>query len=318
MGLRRKVKEVSPTIEEAIEEFVQSRKNRNLSGKSITWYERRNRYLLADMLDKPLVELSLRDVEQRLGAVLDRASAITRNGYMRAVKVFLYWAERKNFELSLNPHQLEKAVEPKRNPPCFTHEQIVDLLSAPDQSDFCGLRDYAFMALMLGTGIRVSEMIGLRTSNVYLPKAQAPGVPEGMVEVIGKGDKQRRIALDENCQRVLKRYLRARELALSEVGLKSDALFPSRLGRHMSYRVVLDKFRKYGRQAGIENVRLSPHTTRHTFATMYMRDGGQLHHLRLILGHTTLTMSQRYAHLEDRDAFNETRTCNPLARLNLR
>lgn len=318
MGLRRKVREVNPTIEEVIEEFVQSRKNRNLSGRSVRWYEKRNRYLLVDLLDTPLAELTLWDVEQRLGAVLDRATAITRNGYMRAVKVFLYWAERNNYEMSLNPHKLEKAVEPKRNPQFFTPEQIADLLSAPDQSDFCGLRDYAFLTVMLGTGIRVSEMTSLTVPDLYLPKAQGADLPEATIQVIGKGDKQRRIALEHNCQKVLKRYLRARELALSEVGLKTDVLFPSRLGREMSYRVVLDKFKNYGGQAGIENVRLAPHTTRHTFATLFMRNGGQLHHLRLILGHSSLTMSQRYAHLEDRDAFAETRTCNPLARMSLR
>jgi site-specific recombinase XerD len=317
MALGRTVYEYSPTVEEVIEEFVQYCKTRNLSSKTVRWYDGRNRYLLADLLDRPLAELSRRDIEQRLGDVLNRTGAITRNGYMRAVKALLYWADRQDYELSFGPSKLQKAVEPKRNPHFFAPEQIVDLLSAPDKNDFYGLRDHAFMTLMFGTGIRVSEMTTLRLADVYLPKAHGHGMPDATIQVIGKGDRQRRIALDENCETVLRRYAKARQLSLAEVGLESDVLFPSRLGRRMSYRVVLDKFRKYGAQANIEGVRLAPHTARHTFATLYMRNGGKLHNLQLILGHSTLAMSRHYAHIEDADAFAETRACSPLAKLKL-
>lgn len=317
MALRRAVYEYSPTVEEAIEEFVQYCKKRNLSARTIRWYGGRNRYLLADLLDKPLSELSRREVEQRLGTVLDRTGAITRNGYMRALKAFLFWADRQDYELSFGPSKLKKAIEPKRNPQFFTPEQIVDLLSAPDKTDFYGLRDHALMTLMFGTGIRVSEMATMRVSDVYLPKAHGPSMPDATIQVIGKGNKQRRIALDQTCQTVLRRYIRARQLTMAEVGLESDLLFPSRLGGQLSYRVVLDKFRKYGKEAGIEGVRLAPHTARHTFATLFMRNGGKLHHLQLILGHTTLTMSRHYAHIEGPEAFAETRACNPLAKLKL-
>jgi integrase/recombinase XerD len=225
------------------------------------------------------------------------------NGYIRSLKAFLNWADREGYELSIDARKVSRLKEPQRVPPTLTAEQIAAILAAPNKRTFVGLRDFTLMALMLDTGVRLGEVRGLAVADVSIP----------FVQVVGKGDKQRTVAMSPVMQGHLRKWLRAREATLAKAGLNTPVLFPSRTGGALGPKGVHGLIRKAAKAAGIEGVRVSPHTFRYTYATCFLRNGGNIVSLQQVLGHTTLAMSRRYAAMVDEDAFEESMRCSPLA-----
>jgi len=123
------------------------------------------------------------------------------------------------------------------------------------------------------------------------------------------------LALSLPGQKAMRRYLRARELVLQQADLATPWLFVSREGGGMGRRTVNQWMRRYAAEAGIEGVRVSPHTLRYCYATLFLKNGGSITNLQQILGHTTLTMSRRYASIADEDAFEDSMKCSPIATL---
>jgi integrase/recombinase XerD len=161
------------------------------------------------------------------------------------------------------------------------------------------------MCLMLDVGLRLSELTGLETGDINLP----------YIRVRGKFDKERILAASDVMVKTLRRYLGVRDRLIARTSLITDLVFPSRIGTRLTPTTVNSAIKKYGRQAGITGVRLSPHTFRYTYTSLAIRNGMSLTSLQTCLGHTTLTMTRHYAVLNDSDAFEESRRCSPLVSL---
>jgi integrase/recombinase XerD len=290
-------------VGDVLEEFLTDCRLRNLSPRTVAWYRDSLRVALAPVIGVPLSTVTAAAVRESLASLMDGRAATTVNGFVRAVKSFLNWAANGEYLVQVDPRRIARLKEPKRIPPTLTAEQVQAILSVPDKRSFLGLRDHTCMALMLDTGVRVGEAQGLTPEDVSIP----------FVKVRGKGDKERTVALSAPMQTHLRKYLRAREAALTRARQETPFLFPSRTGRRLDRRSVQEAIKRYAQAAGIEGVRVSPHTFRYTYATHFLRNGGSIVSLQQVMGHTTLAMSRRYAAMVDEDAFEESMRCSPLA-----
>ena len=295
-------------VKEAIEEFLADRRFRNLSPLTIQSYAERLSRLLQPYYQQALTELTEADIKVRLTSLLDGAAPATVNGYITTLKALVNWALDNDIACSLQPRRLPKLKEPKKVPPVLSLEQLKAVFAQLDVGRFGGLRDYTIYALMLDTGVRLSEAIGTTVHDVQ----------DGILKVRGKGNKERHVALSLPMQKLLANYLRKRRAAVGSSDVDTDVLFPSRYGRALHKRTVQQTLTRCARDAGLVGIRVSPHTLRYTFATTFVRKGGSIVRLQQILGHTTLTMSRHYAAVFDTDCFEDSMRLSPLTEMKLR
>jgi integrase/recombinase XerD len=173
-------------------------------------------------------------------------------------------------------------------PKFLSLEQVDALLSAPDPSTPRGLRDRALIEVLYATGLRVSELVGLRVSDVR--------AEQGYVQCTGKGHKERIVPLGEEAAESVRRYVGTARPRLTR-GRQTPWLFVNARGGGRLTRVGFWKILKaYGRQAGVRGA-LSPHVLRHSFATHLLDRGADLRAIQAMLGHADLSTTQIYTHV---------------------
>jgi len=178
----------------------------------------------------------------------------------------------------------------RRLPSCLDKEEVVRLLMTPDTNTVLGVRDRALMEVLYATGMRVSELCGLRVQD-YNQEAME-------MRVLGKGGKERVVLLNQSAHNWLKKYLTEYWSKLAE-GRHPQAehpLFVSRQATRLSSRSVHRIVMKHALKAGI-NKTITPHTLRHTFATHLLEGGADLRVVQDLLGHTTINTTQIYTHV---------------------
>ena len=172
-------------------------------------------------------------------------------------------------------------------PKALSEGEIEQLLGAPDLASTQGLRDRAMLELMYASGLRVSELVGLRLQQLSLA--------HGVVRVSGKGGRERVVPVGEEALAWLKRYLEGARPGLLK-GRASDYLFPSRKAARMTRENFWHIIRRYARAADIRRP-LSPHGLRHSFATHLLNHGADLRVVQMLLGHSDLSTTQIYTHV---------------------
>ncbi|MCO5118906.1 MAG: site-specific tyrosine recombinase XerD [Burkholderiaceae bacterium] len=182
---------------------------------------------------------------------------------------------------------IRSAKQPPRHPSTLSERQVEALLAAPPLDTALGLRDRAMLETLYATGLRVSELVGLRTHSV--------GLTDGVVRVVGKGDKERLVPLGEPARAAILEWLGGGRPEL--LGRRaSDALFVTVRGEAMSRQMFWKIVRRYAVAAGIET-RLSPHVLRHAFATHLLNHGADLRVVQMLLGHADISTTQIYTHV---------------------
>jgi len=179
-------------------------------------------------------------------------------------------------------------VGPSLAPKHLTVEEVDRLLAEPKVDAPTGVRDLALLAFLYNTGLRVGELCALNRADVQLP---ADGW--GQVQVVGKGRRLRRVPLNAHARRALEDYLAQRED-------DNPALFLNRSGQRFSVRGVALLVNRYLRRIGITD-RSGPHVLRHTFATHALRARPNLRAVQELLGHSSVTTTQRYTHMDAAD-----------------
>jgi integrase/recombinase XerD len=172
-------------------------------------------------------------------------------------------------------------------PKSLTEEQVEKLLQSPDVATHYGLRDRAMLETLYATGLRVSELVGLTLSQVSLT--------QGVVRVIGKGDKERLVPMGEEAVAWISRYLAEGRPKLVR-SRSTDALFTTARGGPMTRQAFWHNLKVHTRTAGIQTA-LSPHTLRHAFATHLLNHGADLRVVQMLLGHADLSTTQIYTHV---------------------
>jgi integrase/recombinase XerD len=172
-------------------------------------------------------------------------------------------------------------------PKSLTEEEVEALLGAPVVSDPLGNRDRTMLEVLYATGLRVSELVNLRHTQV--------NTIQGVIRILGKGNRERLIPLGEEAMRWLKEFAGG---SRSEILLErqTDYLFPTRRGDRMTRQAFWHIIKRYARKAGITK-ELSPHTLRHAFATHLLNHGADLRVVQMLLGHSDLSTTQIYTHV---------------------
>lgn len=171
-------------------------------------------------------------------------------------------------------------------PDSLSEAQVDALLDAPDLNDPIGLRDKAMLEVLYATGLRVTELISLRLDQISLL--------QGVVRVIGKGNKERLVPLGEPAVEAIEIFVKTGRSVLLKHS--SDVVFPSTRGTLMTRQTFWHRIKIYATVAGV-NVKLSPHTLRHAFATHLLNHGADLRVVQLLLGHSDLSTTQIYTHV---------------------
>lgn len=238
---------------------------------------------------------------QRLTKDKLASSSIARK--MTAVRCFVKYLISQG-QVTRSPLEaIPAARPPKRLPKTLDVNEIARLLAAPDMSDELGLRDRAMLETLYATGLRVSELISLKTDDVNLKT--------GFVRCIGKGSKQRVVPIGEIAARLIEQYIDRSRGRLAK-GERSEYLFLSNLGRPMSRVRFWMIVKKHGRAAGIRKP-ITPHTLRHSFATHLLERGADLRSIQEMLGHASIATTEVYTHVT-RDHLREVyREAHPRA-----
>lgn len=183
---------------------------------------------------------------------------------------------------------LDPPMRAERFPKTLSERQVEALLGAPEADTTIGLRDRAMLEVLYATGLRVSELVGLKLYSV--------SISEGLVRVMGKGSKERLVPLGEEAIEWIGNYLRSARKELLG-GKSSDDLFVSRLGSAMTRQMFWRLVKQYAITAGIPRDRISPHTLRHAFATHLLNHGADLRVVQSLLGHADISTTQVYTHV---------------------
>ncbi len=211
---------------------------------------------------------------------------------LAALRSFVRYLCRENI-LPNNP--IAAVVTPKQDKrlPNFLYPiEVTQLLEAPDTSKPLGLRDRAILEMLYATGIRVSELCGLKTTDI--------NCQEGYIKVSGKGDKERIVPVGKPAREALLRYYKERQRLIDKGKTKETAVFLNRFGRPLSVRGVRNVVKKHVEALAMNN-RVSPHTLRHSFATHLLNQGADLRSVQELLGHVQLSTTQIYTHLTKDD-----------------
>jgi tyrosine recombinase XerC len=192
--------------------------------------------------------------------------------------------------LQANPAQMVKLPKvTKKIPKHLTVDDCVRLIESPDLSTPLGMRDRAILELLYASGLRVSELTGLNMGDVNFP--------ESMVLVRGKGKKERIVPFGRHCHQALTLYLETRRCRVGQSSLPSDAaVFLNHLHTRLTSRSVCRIVEKYVLFCGL-NQKITPHGLRHSFATHMLNSGADLRSIQELLGHKSLSTTQRYTHL---------------------
>jgi len=213
--------------------------------------------------------------------------ATTANRRLSVFKRYFRWALREH-RVGADPTlRLLAARQPVRVPKTLSEAQVDALLSAPDANTPLGLRDRTMLELMYASGLRVSELVTLKT--VHL------GLSEGVVRVMGKGSKERLVPFGEEAHAWLRRWLAEGRQALLQRRV-ADTLFVTVRGAGMTRQMFWNLVKRYALKAGI-TAPLSPHTLRHAFATHLLNHGADLRAVQLLLGHADIGTTTIYTHV---------------------
>ena len=213
--------------------------------------------------------------------------ATSANRRLTVFKRYFRWALREGLIRQDPTLKLLAAKQPLRVPKTLSEAQVEALLAAPDTDTPLGLRDRTMIELRYASGLRVSELVGLKT--VYI------SLDEGALRVTGKGSKERVVPFGAEAHAWVRRYLGEARAAILK-GQASDALFVTARGGPMTRQMFWKLIKAHALKAGI-HAPLSPHTLRHAFATHLLNHGADLRAVQMLLGHADISTTTIYTHV---------------------
>ncbi len=273
------------TLQNAIDEFLIEQQIRGNSDTTVLYYSRCLRFFASynGLKDRPVASVSISDCKAYLLYLKTKNLTTTSiQSYIRALRAFLSWCYSEGYIESNIPEHFKLPKAKRKTIDVLTDDEIQRLFSCLSGKDFYNIRNYCIVALMLDSGLRLNEVVTLERDKIH--------ISEGYIIVIGKGNKERIVPLGLNSRKALLRYMAlVPNLDSKTPFFVKDTLTP------LQQSTVKQLFRRLKIEASIP--RLRPHLLRHTFATRYLENGGDIYSLQLILGHTSLEMVKKYVHL---------------------
>jgi integrase/recombinase XerD len=242
-------------------------------------------------LNKGIDDTLEADINGYFSAKHSATKATSANRRLTVLKRYFRWAMRERFITADPTLKLQAAKQALRVPKTMTESQVEALLDAPDVDTPLGLRDRTMLELMYASGLRVSELVTLKVFNLSMT--------EGVLRVIGKGNKERLVPFGEVARLWIERYLEASRpqiLGLNKKQKQTPDLFVTHLGAGMTRVMFWYTVKKHALTAHITSP-LSPHTLRHAFATHLLNHGADLRTVQLLLGHADISTTTIYTHV---------------------
>ncbi|KAE9540163.1 site-specific tyrosine recombinase XerD [Ursidibacter maritimus] len=229
------------------------------------------------------------DVQTFLGERLEQGYKSSSSARMLScLRKFFRFLYMENYRSDDPTETLKSPRKAVHLPKSLSEEQVLDLLNMPNTADPIELRDKAMLELLYATGLRVTELVSLTIENISLS--------QGLVRVIGKGDKERIVPMGEEANYWLREFFQyGRTILLGDT--QSDIVFPSRLAKQMTRQTFWHRIKHYALLTGIDSDKLSPHVLRHAFATHLVNNGADLRVVQMLLGHSDLSTTQIYTHV---------------------
>jgi len=310
-----------PTFEDLIQNHVHCLATEGRSKKTIDWYssnlKRFARYLEAHDISQSISDIGITEARRFTHHLqtevvrwedspnikdTGKLSPFSIQGYIRTIKAFWSWLLEEGY-IQANPMaRLKLPSVPQKVIATFTSEQIQAIIKSVDRKTPNGYRDYTIILLFLDTGIRLSELTNLKVDDIDFGQS--------WLTVLGKGNKERGVPFGTQVRRILWRYLR--DFRPGPVSPEETHLFLTDDGSPLQSRSVQSMILRICKRAGITGVRCSPHTFRHTFAKLYLLEGGDVFSLQKILGHNSLEMVKNYLNLALSDVSQQHRLFSPI------
>ena len=280
--------------QEALAEYIIYLKiERGLSANTVTSYKRDIEKYLTFLMEKKITQLD----EVSRFEILDflqtlRQSGAADNSIIRMVSSLRKFHQYLKRESIVSDDPMQLIDTPKKAstlPKAISPQAVEQLLEAPDTTTPLGVRDRTILELMYATGLRISELVNLKLSDMHLTM--------GFIQTMGKGEKERIIPLGEIASQWLDHYLDGARVYLQDQSPEtSEYVFLNSRGKSLSRQGVWKKVKQLALEAGIDQ-NVTPHTLRHSFATHLLENGADLRMVQELLGHADISTTQIYTHI---------------------
>jgi len=325
MSIHTRNQEKTHTLSELIGYYEVCNRAEGKSYRTIEWYsanlKRFRSYLKSRHLSESLDTIDKKLLREYVLYLLKRnrfenhpytpvrtepLSTATIHGHVRTLRAFFSWLvdeglTEENIARDLKPPKLvKKAVS------TLSDEEIIAIVHTLNLNNNCEARDLTIFMLLLDTGLRIGELVSLKMDDIHMNEA--------FVKVMGKGKKERIVPIGNNAQKALQRYIFRYRTRPAHTGIEN--VFLSVYGTPLTENSMKLMFSRLARRSGVQ--RIHAHLCRHTFATRFLINGGDVFTLQQILGHSTLEMVRHYVNLASNDIIIKHQRCSPLDRLNLR
>lgn len=256
------------------------------SQRTVKLYRNCMRELIAFLSDRPISEVSPGELRAFLAHLGGRVTAVTVGIRWRSLRSFFNWLYREGLLKESPVKRIKASRTPKQFPHILTDAQAQALIQflKSKTNTWHGYRNYAIVLTFLDTGVRMGELRQITVNDLDLV--------HNSFRVKGKGDRERHVYFGRRLARVLREWLIRRTLSIP-----GDFLFCSRKGYELRGDEISHIVNQLGKEASITGVRCSPHTLRHTFATQFIRNGGDPFSLQRLLGHSDISTTMIYVHM---------------------
>lgn len=298
-------------INDAIIEFGFDCKVRKLSEKTVSNYQKQlrywERYLKDEFQITKVEEIKPYHLKQFLAMMDDRQRKPRYiNDLLKVAKTFLNYCKKEGYVKNSAAATVKNMKQPKTKIITFSEEEIRRLLNFFNGRDFLSIRNRTILAMFFDTGIRLNELITLRAEQVH----------EDYILIHGKGNKERLVPVSPYLAKALMQYHMAKE-SYFDGRLPANYLFVSRTGKKLTQEGIAKWFKHAAEEVGVNcDIRVSPHTCRHTFAHLELKNGIDLYTLSRLMGHESVAITQRYLEgIKDDEMLRKAQKSGVLANL---
>jgi integrase/recombinase XerD len=250
---------------------------------------------------KELKETTAKDIIEYLVArQINGLDQRTISKILSSLRAFYKFCQLENLHHANPAALVETPRIAKKLPKVFSQDEVDLFLAAIDRGTPLGIRDRALFELIYSCGLRVSEAVNLRLDQLYLK--------EGLIKVLGKGEKERLVPVGEQASFWLIHYLSKARPKIAGSKMRNNFVFINRWGKKLSRKGMWKRFKEIANMAGIDG---KIHTLRHSFATHLLKGGADLRSVQELLGHADIGTTQIYTHLEKEDLHNYHRRYHP-------
>jgi len=294
------------SLEHKSSEYVESflrylRTEKGVSEHTIRAYRKDLDIFLKESSVRDIKDTDVLDIRGFVASQVSKGlnkSTVSRR--LSSLKSFFNYLCREGI-MDRNPAKIVPSPKlPQKHPVFLSVDDAFGLVERPDGMDFISIRNRAVLELLYSSGIRVGEMSSLDIDNL--------DIREGIMMVRGKGKKERLVPIGSTALNAMKSYIIERHL----IKKKEKALFINRSGKRLTERTLRRVVVKYAKEFGIHG-KIGPHTLRHTFATHLLQDGADLRVIQELLGHESLSTTQKYTHLDIKHLMDVYDNAHPLS-----